>query len=103
VRFMRSATHLLPIMQESPLPQVSYQSKEVVYNILFQATAETLRTIAADPKHLGAQRSASSPSCTVGVLAHTASGHACTAHVIPNGTYRFLDEEEPGRMHAAVS
>jgi hypothetical protein len=27
----------------------------VVYNILFQATAETLRTIAADPKHLGAE------------------------------------------------
>jgi hypothetical protein len=26
----------------------------VVYNVLFQATAETLRTIAADPKHLGA-------------------------------------------------
>jgi hypothetical protein len=27
----------------------------VVYNILFQVTAETLRTIAADPKHLGAE------------------------------------------------
>jgi hypothetical protein len=32
---------------------IAYQNKEVVYNILFQATAETLRTIAADPKHLG--------------------------------------------------
>ena len=34
---------------------LAYQNKEVVYNILFQATAETLRTIAADPKHLGAE------------------------------------------------
>ncbi len=24
-------------------------------------------------------------------------------HVIPNGTYRFADEEEPGRMYAAAS
>jgi hypothetical protein len=28
---------------------------EVVYDILFRATSETLRTIAADPKHLGAE------------------------------------------------
>ena len=34
---------------------IAYQNKEVVYNILFQATAETLRTIADDPKHLGAE------------------------------------------------
>jgi hypothetical protein len=34
---------------------IAYQNKEVVYNILFQATAETLRIIAADPKHLGAE------------------------------------------------
>jgi hypothetical protein len=34
---------------------IAYQNKEVIYNILFQATAETLRTIAADPKHLGAE------------------------------------------------
>ncbi len=34
---------------------IAYQNKEVVYGILFQATSETLRTIAADPKHLGAE------------------------------------------------
>ena len=34
---------------------VAYQNKELVYGILFRATAETLRTIAADPKHLGAE------------------------------------------------
>jgi hypothetical protein len=34
---------------------IAYQNKEVVYGILFRATAETLRTIAADPRHLGAK------------------------------------------------
>jgi len=34
---------------------IAYQNKEVVYGILFQAAAKTLRTIAADPKHLGAE------------------------------------------------
>jgi Putative transposase/Transposase zinc-binding domain len=34
---------------------IAYQNKEVMYNILFQATSETLRTIAADPEHLGAE------------------------------------------------
>jgi Putative transposase len=34
---------------------VAYQNKKVVYDILFRATSETLRTIAADPKHLGAE------------------------------------------------
>jgi hypothetical protein len=34
---------------------IAYQNKEVVYSILFCVTAETLRTIAADPKHLGAE------------------------------------------------
>lgn len=34
--------------------EIAWQNKAVVYGILFRATAETLRTIAADPKHLGA-------------------------------------------------
>ena len=34
---------------------LAYQNKEVVYGILFRAVAETLRTIAADPQHLGAE------------------------------------------------
>src|SRR4030088_3377244 len=34
---------------------ISYQNKRELYGILFRATAETLRTIAADPKHLGAE------------------------------------------------
>ena len=34
---------------------IAYQNKAVVYDILFRAAAETLRTIAADRKHLGAE------------------------------------------------
>jgi hypothetical protein len=34
---------------------IAYQNKKVMYNILFRATSETLRTIAADPQHLGAE------------------------------------------------
>src|SRR3954453_3168322 len=37
------------------LNALALQNKEVVYRILFQASAETLQTIAADPKHLGAE------------------------------------------------
>jgi len=34
---------------------IAYQNKAVIYAILFKAAAETLITIAADPKHLGAR------------------------------------------------
>jgi hypothetical protein len=34
---------------------IAYQNKELVLGLLFRVTAETLRTIAADPKHLGAE------------------------------------------------
>jgi hypothetical protein len=34
---------------------IAYQNKALVLGILFSVTAETLRTIAADPKHLGAE------------------------------------------------
>ncbi len=36
------------------LRAIAYQNKAKVYGLLFKATAETLTTIAADPKHLGA-------------------------------------------------
>src|SRR5215207_5274086 len=35
--------------------EIAYQNKTTVYTILFRTAAETLRTIAADPKHLGAE------------------------------------------------
>jgi Putative transposase/Transposase zinc-binding domain len=34
---------------------IAYQNKALVYDILFRATAQTLRTIAADARHLGAE------------------------------------------------
>jgi len=38
-----------------PIAAVGLQNKAVIYRILFRATAETLRTIAAEPQHLGAE------------------------------------------------
>jgi hypothetical protein len=37
-----------------PIAEIAAQNKAVVYGILFHATADTLHTIAADPRHLGA-------------------------------------------------
>jgi predicted Zn-ribbon and HTH transcriptional regulator len=37
------------------IADIAYQNKAVIYDILFKASAETLTTIAADPKHLGAR------------------------------------------------
>jgi hypothetical protein len=39
----------------APVADIAYQNKAAVYDILFKAAAETLLTIAADPKHLGAR------------------------------------------------
>ncbi len=61
---------------------IAYHNKAAVYDILFKATAETLITIAADPKHLGAR---------IGITAvlHT-WGSALTHHphlhcIVPGG------------------
>jgi hypothetical protein len=39
----------------APISAIAYTNKELVYGLLFDLAAETLRTIAADPKHLGAR------------------------------------------------
>jgi Putative transposase/Transposase zinc-binding domain len=39
----------------APAAEIAFQNKAVVYTALFKAAAETLRTIAADPRHLGAE------------------------------------------------
>ncbi len=39
----------------APISAIAYYNKAVIYGLLFEVAAETLRTIAADPKHLGAQ------------------------------------------------
>lgn len=38
-----------------PIAALALQNQKVVYAILFHAAADTLRTIAADPQHLGAE------------------------------------------------
>jgi len=39
----------------APVSAIAYQNQAVIYDLLFRVTAETLRTLAADPKHLGAR------------------------------------------------
>src|SRR5580765_4007105 len=39
----------------APIADIAYQNKAVIYGLLFDVAAETLLTIAADPKHLGAR------------------------------------------------
>ena len=39
----------------APISDIAYQNKAVIYDLLFKAAAETLLTIAADPKRLGAR------------------------------------------------
>jgi len=64
------------------IADIAYQNKAVLYDLLFKVSAETLLTIAADPKHLGAR---------IGITAvlHT-WGSALTHHphvhmIVPGG------------------
>ena len=42
-------------VRQRSIADIAYHNKAVIYGILFKAAAETLITIAADPKHLGAR------------------------------------------------
>jgi hypothetical protein len=68
------------------IAHIAYQNKAVIYDLLFKASSETLLTIAADPKHLGAR---------IGITAvlHT-WGSAMTHHphvhmIVPGGGISF--------------
>ena len=66
----------------APLSALAYTNKELMYGLLFDCAAETLRTIAADPKHLGARIGAT-------LVLHT-WGSALTHHphvhgIVPGG------------------
>jgi len=39
----------------SAISEIAYQNKAVIYDLLFKVSAETMTTIAADPRHLGAR------------------------------------------------
>ena len=66
---------------------IAYQNKTVVYDLLFRAAAETLLTIAADPKHLGARIGATAVLHTWG----SAMTHHPHVHMIVPGGGIALD------------
>ena len=66
----------------APIAAIGYYNKAIVYGLLFDIAAEVLRTIAADPKHLGARIGAT-------LVLHT-WGSALTHHphvhgIVPGG------------------
>lgn len=65
-----------------PISAIAYTNKAAIYRLLFDVAAETLTTLAADPKHLGAQIGAT-------LVLHT-WGSALTHHphvhgIVPGG------------------
>jgi hypothetical protein len=64
------------------IARIAYQNKAVVYDLLFKASAETLLTIAADPKHLGAQIAITSVLHTWG---STMTHHPHVHMIVPGG------------------
>ncbi len=63
------------------IADIAYQNKEAVYGLLFKASAQTLQTIAADPKHLGAKIGMTSVLHTWG----SAMTHHPHVHVVVPG------------------
>ena len=66
---------------------IAYQNKAAIYGLLFKASAETLLTIAADPRHLGARIGMTSVLHTWG----SAMTHHPHVHVIVPGGGLSLD------------
>jgi hypothetical protein len=71
------------------IADIAYQNKAVIYDLLFKASAETLTTIAADPKHLGARVGITSVLHTWG----SAMTHHPHVHMIVPGGGVSLDGE----------
>jgi len=71
------------------IADIAYQNKAVIYDLLFKASAETLTTIAADPKHLGARIGMTSVLHTWG----SALTHHPHVHMIVPGGGISLDGE----------
>ena len=61
---------------------IAYQNKAVVYDLLFRTAAETLLTIAADPKHLGARIGATAVLHSWGA---TMTHHPHVHMIVPGG------------------
>ena len=66
----------------APISAIAYYNKTVIYGLLFEIAAETLQTIAADPRHLGAQIGATLVLHTWGsALSHHPHVHG----IVPGG------------------
>ena len=64
------------------IADIAYQNKAVIYDLLFKVSAETMLTIAADPKHLGARIGITSVLHTWGsALTH----HPHVHMIVPGG------------------
>jgi hypothetical protein len=73
---------LLWLKMPAAIADIAYQNKAVIYDILFTASAETMVTIAADPKHLGARIGITSVLHTWGsALTH----HPHVHMIVPGG------------------
>jgi len=72
-----------------PIADIAYQNKAVVYDLLLKVAAETLITIAADPKHLGARIGLTAVLHTWG----SALTHHPHAHIIVPGGGFALDSQ----------
>ena len=71
------------------IADIAYQNKTVIYDLLFKTSAETVTTIAADPRHLGARVSITSVLHTWG----SAMTHHPHVHMIVPGGGISLDGE----------
>ena len=71
------------------IADIAYQNKAVIYDLLFKASAETMLTIAADPRHLGARVGITSVLHTWG----SAMTHHPHVHMIVPGGGISLDGE----------
>jgi hypothetical protein len=69
------------------IADIAYQNKAVIYDLLFKVSAETMLTIAADPKHLGARLAITSVLHTWG----SAMTHHPHVHMIVPGGGIALD------------
>ena len=66
----------------APVAAIAFQNKAVVYALLFEAAAATLKTIAADTKHLGAEIGATMVLHTWG---QTLTHHPHVHCIVPGG------------------
>ncbi len=82
----------------APVADIAYQNKAVVYDLLLRTAAETLITIAADPRHLGARIGLTAVLHTWG----SALTHHPHVHMIVPGGGLSPDGTPLGRLPARL-